>query len=80
MMGKRKVSIFSVLVLIVGLSGLGVGMYNGGFTNHYSVHLQDVRNDLLSGVHTVTVVIIGTYSANYIWESSLIVQKVSNVE
>jgi len=57
-----------------------VGMYNGGFTNHYSVHLQDVRNDLLPGVHTVTVVIRGTYSANYIWESSLIVQKVSNVE
>ncbi len=28
MMGKRKVSIFSVLVLIVGLSGLGVGVYS----------------------------------------------------
>ncbi|MHA1478668.1 MAG: hypothetical protein ACTSPU_10755, partial [Promethearchaeota archaeon] len=27
-MGKRKVSIFSVLVLIVGLSGLGVGVYS----------------------------------------------------
>jgi len=26
-MGKRKVSIFSVLVLIVGLSGLGLGIY-----------------------------------------------------
>ncbi len=28
MMGKKKVSIFSVLVLIVGLSGLGVGVYS----------------------------------------------------
>jgi len=28
MMGKRKVSIFSVLVLIVGLSGLGLGVYS----------------------------------------------------
>ena len=27
-MGKRKVSTFSVLVLIVGLSGLGVGVYS----------------------------------------------------
>jgi len=27
-MGKRKVSIFNVLVLIVGLSGLGVGVYS----------------------------------------------------
>ncbi len=27
-MGKRKVSIFSVLVLIVGLSGLGLGVYS----------------------------------------------------
>ena len=27
-MGKRKVSIFSILVLIVGLSGLGVGVYS----------------------------------------------------
>ena len=28
MMGERKVSVFSVLVLIVGLSGLGVGAYS----------------------------------------------------
>lgn len=28
MMGKRKISIFSVLVLIVGLSGLGLGAYS----------------------------------------------------
>jgi len=27
-MGKRKVSIFSVLVLVIGLSGLGVGAYS----------------------------------------------------
>ena len=54
-----------------------VGMYMGDFTNHYSVHLQDVRDDLLPGMHTVTVVISGTYSANYIRESSLFVQKVT---
>ena len=28
MMGKRKVSIFSVLMLIVGISGLGLGVYS----------------------------------------------------
>ena len=28
MVGKRKVSIFSVLVLIIGLSGLGVGVFS----------------------------------------------------
>ena len=27
-MGKRKVSVFSVLVLIIGLSGLGLGVYS----------------------------------------------------
>ena len=28
MMGKRKVSIFSILALIIGLSGLGLGVYS----------------------------------------------------
>ena len=54
-----------------------VGMYNAGFINHYSLHLQDSRDDLLPGVHTVTVVILSTYSGNYISGSSLFVQKVS---
>ena len=79
--GWSRISVYFRVDGFMALSpSAQVGMYNGGFTNHYSVHLQDVRDDLLPGVHTVTVVIRGTYSANYIWESSLFVQKVSNVE
>jgi len=39
------------------------------------IHLQDVRDDLSPGVHNVTVVIRGDPAANYIWKSSLFVQK-----
>ena len=54
-----------------------VGMYNGVNTENYMIHLQDVRDDLSTGVHNVTVVIWGESTANYIWISSLFVQKVS---
>ena len=52
-----------------------VGAYDGSFTIHYMIHLQDVRGDLSPGVHNVTVAIRGTSAANYIWKSSLFVQK-----
>jgi len=49
------------------------GTYNGAFTEHFMIHLQDVRHDLLPGVHNVTVVIYGQTTANYIYKSSLFV-------
>ncbi len=52
-----------------------VGDYDGGFTIHFMIHLQDVRDDLSPGAHSVTVAIRGTSTANYIWKSSLFVQK-----
>jgi len=52
-----------------------VGMYNGGFSINYMVHLQSVRNDLLPGTHTVTVTIRGDSTANYVYKSTLFVQK-----
>ncbi len=55
-----------------------VGMYDGAFTINHMLHLQIVRTDLLAGVHTVTVVIYGDSTANYIWDSTLYVQKLSN--
>lgn len=54
-----------------------VGMWNGAYMENYMIHLQDVRDDLSAGVHNVTVVIYGESTANYIWISSLFVQKVS---
>jgi len=54
-----------------------VGMYGGTFTINHMIHLQTVRSDLSSGSHTVTVVIYGDSTANYIWKSSLFVQTVS---
>lgn len=55
-----------------------VGTFNGDETVHFMIPLQDVREDLASGTHTVTVVVYGTSSANYISESSLFVQKLTN--
>lgn len=52
-----------------------VGMYQGSFSINYMLHLQTVRTDLSAGVHSVTVVIIGDSTANYIWKSTLFVQK-----
>jgi len=52
-----------------------VGTYDGSFTINFMIHLQDVRDDLSPGVHSVTVAIRGTSTANYIWKSSLFVQK-----
>lgn len=54
-----------------------VGMYNGAYMESYMMHLQHVRDDLSAGAHNVTVVIWGDSTANYIWLSSLFVQKVS---
>lgn len=51
-----------------------VGMYNGAFTIHEMIYLQDVRYNLMLGTHNVTVVIYGFSTANYILESSLFVQ------
>lgn len=53
-----------------------VGMYNGDFFINYMLHLQDVRHDLSAGEHNVTVVILGDSTANYLYGSSLFVQKV----
>ena len=53
-----------------------VGMYGGSFTQSYMVHLQTVRADLSAGAHNVTVRIYGESTANYIWKSTLFVQKV----
>ena len=53
-----------------------VGMYNGAFIIHDMIHLQTVISDLSSGIHNVTVDIYGDSTANYIWSSTLFVQKV----
>ena len=53
-----------------------VGMYSGTFTQHEMIHLQDVRDNLSPGTHNVTIDIYSSSTANYILESSLIVQKV----
>ena len=52
-----------------------VGTYFGDFQVNFMIHLQGVRNDLSPGVHSVTVNIRGTSSANYIFQSMLFVQK-----
>ena len=54
-----------------------VGMYMGDFSINYMVHLQNVRNDLSAGTHNVTVVIWGDSTGNYVYQSTLFVQKVS---
>ncbi|MBY8985518.1 MAG: hypothetical protein KGD65_10640 [Candidatus Lokiarchaeota archaeon] len=53
-----------------------VGTYNGDETVNFMIPLQDVRDDLSTGIHTVTIDIYGTSSANYISHSSLFVQKI----
>jgi hypothetical protein len=52
-----------------------VGMYDGDFTIHYMITLQTVRTDLSAGIHNVTVMIYGESTANYIFQSTLYVQK-----
>ena len=54
-----------------------VGMYNGDFTINFMLHLQTVKSDLSAGIHNVTVVIWGDSTGNYVYKSTLIVQKVS---
>lgn len=54
-----------------------VGMYQETVTHHFMLHLQAVREDLSAGLHNVTVVIYGDSTGNYIWKSSLFVQKFS---
>jgi hypothetical protein len=51
-----------------------VGLYNGDYAT-LMITLQHERHDLPSGVHNVTMVVYGTSSANYIYRSSLSVQK-----
>ena len=58
--------------------GAEVGIYNGDFTVNFMIHLQCVRDDLSPGMHSVTVVIWGDSTANYIWHSTLFVQKFSS--
>ena len=55
-----------------------VGTYNGDETVNFMIPLQDVRHDLSIGVHNVTIVVRGTSSANYIYHSSLFVQRLTN--
>ena len=68
-----------ILFRVDGISRLNpnaeVGAYNVGFTMHSMIFLQDVRDDLSPGVHNVTVVINGDPASNYIFKSSLFVQK-----
>ena len=54
-----------------------VGTYQETVAHHFSIHLQAVRDDLSAGVHNVTVVIYGESTGNYIWKSSLFVQKIA---
>ena len=53
-----------------------VGTYNGAHTANFMINLQTVRDNLSPGDHTVSVLVYGTTSANYIYESTLFVQKV----
>ncbi|MFX1280797.1 MAG: hypothetical protein ACFFA3_15585 [Promethearchaeota archaeon] len=53
-----------------------VGLYNGE-TASLIITLQYIRRDLSLGVHSVTIVIYGTKTGNYIYCSSLSVQKIS---
>ena len=66
---------FQVDGILVTDPSAEVGTYNGAFTVNFMIHLQDVRNDLSSGVHNVTVVIRGETTANYIYQSTLVVHK-----
>jgi hypothetical protein len=50
-----------------------VGLYNGG-TAMIMITLQHERDDLSNGEHSITVVIYGTSTGNYIYHSSLYVQ------
>lgn len=68
-----------VLFRVDGISRLDpsaeVGAYNLGLTTNSMIFLQDVRDDLSPGVHNVTIVIRGDPASNYVWKSSLFVQK-----
>ena len=55
-----------------------VGTYDGDLYDDFSISLQDVREDLPIGVHNVTIAIYGSSTGNYISDSSLFVQKLSN--
>lgn len=51
-----------------------VGLYNGD-TATLMITLQHQREDLSPGDHTITIVIYGTLTGNYIYYSSLFVQR-----
>jgi hypothetical protein len=55
--------------------GAEVGILDGDFMVNFMIHLQCVRDDLLPGDHSVTVLIWGDSTANYIYHSTLLVQK-----
>jgi hypothetical protein len=55
-----------------------VGTYIGDESVHFMIPLHDIRQDLSEGVHNVTVAVYGSSTANYISDSSLIVQKLAN--
>jgi len=66
---------FSVDAIIALDPHAEVGVYNGSKTVHFMINLQDVRDDLAPGDHNVKIYIYGSSSANYIFYSSLFVQK-----
>jgi len=55
-----------------------VGTYDGDEIVNCMIPLQDVRQDLLVGVHNVTIAVYGTYSGDFIHDSSLFFQKLSS--
>ena len=67
---------FRIDGIILTNPNAAVGTYNGAHITIFMMNLQTVRHNLSPGVHNVSVFVYGTSSANYIWESTLFVQKV----
>ena len=79
---EQNIGVWSKILVLFRVDGISrldpsaeVGAYNLGLTTHSMIHLQDVRDDLSPGVHNVTIDIRGDPAANYIFKSSLFVQK-----
>jgi len=51
-----------------------IGLYNAGYANLHIAYQHKI-DDLLPGEHDVTVVVLGTFSGNYIHYSSLFIQR-----
>lgn len=71
---SRVIVYFRVDGLFVSTPNAEGGTFNGVHTAHFMICLQDVRDDLTPGLHTVTVDIWGDSSANYIYQSTLFIQ------